>query len=179
MRWLSGVPVGLRSHFVGATPDTLDLNGRLRRGSLCHEVACRAVAGETSEGWWARQIANFLALTNAWQLGGKQKAPLKPLRFLTCDYHQLRRGQASRLTQVRGQSAVQDSSGEAMSRNAEVAIYAASTSTREVRKALPMARRTFCIASAKLSAAMLRLSGEDAASSAFWSHSLLSCFARA
>ena len=59
MRWLSGVPVGLRSHFVGATPDTLDLNGRLRRGSLCHEVACRAVAGETSEGWWARQDSNL------------------------------------------------------------------------------------------------------------------------
>jgi hypothetical protein len=40
--------------------------------------------------WWARQMANLLALTISWQMGGNQKAPLKPLRFLTRDYHRQR-----------------------------------------------------------------------------------------
>jgi hypothetical protein len=47
-----------------------------------------AARSPKGEAWWARQIANSSALPSTWRLGGNQKAPLKPLSFLTRDYHQ-------------------------------------------------------------------------------------------
>jgi hypothetical protein len=55
----------------------------------------------------------------------------------------------------------------------------ASLTIRLTRNFLPISLRTFWRASVKSSAAMLRLSGEDAVSRAFWSHSLFSCLASA
>jgi hypothetical protein len=48
--------VGAASRAVVRGPPSPD---GLRRGSLGYDVACQAVAGVASEGWWARQDSNL------------------------------------------------------------------------------------------------------------------------